>query len=182
MDFIFLGNHLATDFVNTEAISHQERLDLIETPQSFSLWLSRAKVTPGIHCTQEDLEVARELRRTIRNCFDHLMESRPLRAMDLAHLNKMNNELETYLQRSDDGYALINRIKNTTDACALIARETCELISSVQCSSLRKCASDKCILYFVDISKNQQRQWCSMELCGNRTKAQKHYHKGKSPE
>jgi predicted RNA-binding Zn ribbon-like protein len=184
MDFIFLGNNLAADFVNTEAIGQQTRLDLIKTPALLSKWLSEANVTDDVHCTSEGLRDAVELRKTIRNCFDHLVESRRLTANDLSLLNKVSNELRTYLQTDDSGekYILINQIKTVSDACALIARATCELIASPQRNSLRKCASDKCILYFVDISKNQQRQWCSMELCGNRKKAQKHYHKSKLPD
>jgi predicted RNA-binding Zn ribbon-like protein len=179
MSFIFLGNHLATDFVNTEAIGQQTRLNLIETPDLLSSWLTEAGIKDAVRCTHKDLQEATELRRTIRNCFEHLVESRPLTAHDLSLLNKMSNELRTYLQNEGDRYALVNRIETASDACALIARATCNLIASPQCVALRKCASDKCILYFIDTSKNQQRQWCSMELCGNRKKAQKHYHKNK---
>ena len=184
MDFIFLGNNLAADFVNTEAIGQQARLDLIETPALLSKWLAEAKVADDVLCTSVGLRDAAELRKTIRNCFDHLMESRPLPADDLSLLNKVSNELKTHLQTegSEEKYVLVNQIKTVSDACALIARATCELIASPQRNSLRKCVSAKCILYFVDISKNQQRQWCSMELCGNRKKAQKHYHKSKSPD
>jgi predicted RNA-binding Zn ribbon-like protein len=112
------------------------------------------------------------------------MESRPLPVQNLSVLNKVSNELRTYLLKDEqeNNYLLLNRIETAADACALIARATCELIASPQRYSLRKCASDKCILYFVDISKNQQRQWCSMELCGNRKKAQKHYHKSKASD
>ncbi|MFI6324973.1 CGNR zinc finger domain-containing protein [Nonomuraea sp. NPDC050556] len=35
---------------------------------------------------------------------------------------------------------------------------------------VRKCANPECLLWFLDISKNGSRRWCSMEKCGNRAK------------
>ncbi|MFF5444634.1 CGNR zinc finger domain-containing protein [Streptomyces sp. NPDC012888] len=40
---------------------------------------------------------------------------------------------------------------------------------------IRKCASDSCVLHFLDVSRNGTRRWCSMERCGNRAKASRHY-------
>ncbi|TMR94989.1 hypothetical protein EJK15_31085 [Nonomuraea basaltis] len=35
---------------------------------------------------------------------------------------------------------------------------------------VRKCANPQCVLWFLDVSKNGSRRWCSMEGCGNRAK------------
>ncbi|MFB4293526.1 CGNR zinc finger domain-containing protein [Nonomuraea sp. ATR24] len=35
---------------------------------------------------------------------------------------------------------------------------------------VRKCANPQCVLWFLDVSKNGSRRWCSMEVCGNRSK------------
>jgi len=37
---------------------------------------------------------------------------------------------------------------------------------------VRQCAADDCALMFVDTSRPGQRRWCSMDLCGNRSKTQ----------
>lgn len=37
------------------------------------------------------------------------------------------------------------------------------------------CPSDGCGWLFLDESKNRRRRWCSMETCGNRAKARRHY-------
>jgi predicted RNA-binding Zn ribbon-like protein len=29
-------------------------------------------------------------------------------------------------------------------------------------------------MYFLDVSKNRKRRWCSMSICGNRAKAATH--------
>ncbi|MEU5878569.1 CGNR zinc finger domain-containing protein [Spirillospora sp. NPDC047279] len=36
---------------------------------------------------------------------------------------------------------------------------------------IRECANPECVLWFYDVTKNGQRRWCSMEVCGNRAKA-----------
>lgn len=40
---------------------------------------------------------------------------------------------------------------------------------------VRRCAHPACVLYFYDTSRNGTRRWCSMEACGNRAKAGRHY-------
>ncbi|WP_336212453.1 CGNR zinc finger domain-containing protein [Nonomuraea sp. LPB2021202275-12-8] len=35
---------------------------------------------------------------------------------------------------------------------------------------VRACAGPQCVLWFLDVSRNGSRRWCSMEGCGNRAK------------
>jgi len=56
-----------------------------------------------------------------------------------------------------------------------------DLLVSPEVARLRHCANAKCLWLFLDDSKNGTRRWCSMQACGNRAKAHRHYirHKGK---
>jgi predicted RNA-binding Zn ribbon-like protein len=40
---------------------------------------------------------------------------------------------------------------------------------------VRGCAHPSCVLWFHDTSRNGTRRWCSMDACGNRAKAGRHY-------
>ncbi|SHM58891.1 CGNR zinc finger domain-containing protein [Cryptosporangium aurantiacum] len=40
---------------------------------------------------------------------------------------------------------------------------------------IRKCANSECVLHFVDATARNARRWCSMDACGNRAKARRHY-------
>lgn len=40
---------------------------------------------------------------------------------------------------------------------------------------VRRCGHPDCVLYFFDTSRNGTRRWCSMDACGNRAKAGRHY-------
>jgi predicted RNA-binding Zn ribbon-like protein len=52
-------------------------------------------------------------------------------------------------------------------ACALSIEH---LLVAVERKRIRKCWASDCDVYYVDTSKGQHRQWCSMKACGNREK------------
>ena len=60
---------------------------------------------------------------------------------------------------------------------SLVARAAIELADLVclqQPDRLRKCGNPQCGYWFRDTSRNNRRRWCSMAVCGNRTKVQAH--------
>jgi predicted RNA-binding Zn ribbon-like protein len=50
-----------------------------------------------------------------------------------------------------------------------------ELLVAPERALVRQCAGPGCTWLFLDTSRNHSRRWCSMEDCGNRAKAQRHY-------
>jgi len=44
---------------------------------------------------------------------------------------------------------------------------------------VRECGGTACNWLFLDESRNRSRRWCSMESCGNRAKARRHYHRSR---
>ena len=52
---------------------------------------------------------------------------------------------------------------------------TADLLVGSQLMRVRECSNDKCLWLFLDDSKNGTRRWCSMQSCGNRAKAHRHY-------
>ncbi len=50
-----------------------------------------------------------------------------------------------------------------------------DLLVGPQLTRLRECSNEKCLWLFLDDSKNGTRRWCSMQACGNRAKAHRHY-------
>ena len=57
-----------------------------------------------------------------------------------------------------------------------ILKSTAELLTSKELKRVGQCADDRgCGYLFYDTSKNHSRRWCSMESCGNRAKAKRHY-------
>ena len=59
-----------------------------------------------------------------------------------------------------------------------LVREAAALITSSEIKRVGECADDRgCGYLFIDTSRNHSRRWCSMESCGNRAKAKRHYRK-----
>jgi predicted RNA-binding Zn ribbon-like protein len=53
---------------------------------------------------------------------------------------------------------------------AAIARSGAELVAEGERSGLQQCNNPSCQLLFYDDSRTHRRKWCSMALCGNRSK------------
>jgi len=53
---------------------------------------------------------------------------------------------------------------------AAVARSAGEIIAEGNQARLRICANPECGLLFYDTSRTHQRRWCSMAVCGNRSK------------
>ncbi|MCM2268771.1 MAG: CGNR zinc finger domain-containing protein [Thermoanaerobaculia bacterium] len=56
-----------------------------------------------------------------------------------------------------------------------IALAAADLLASDQLDRVRECAAPNCSWLFLDRSRAASRRWCSMESCGNRAKARRHY-------
>lgn len=50
-----------------------------------------------------------------------------------------------------------------------------ELLTAGEPTRLKECGGHDCSWLFLDQSKNRSRRWCSMQDCGNRVKAKRHY-------
>jgi predicted RNA-binding Zn ribbon-like protein len=53
---------------------------------------------------------------------------------------------------------------------AAVARSAAELVAEGAGARLRLCANPHCGLFFYDKSRTHRRRWCSMAVCGNRSK------------
>lgn len=53
---------------------------------------------------------------------------------------------------------------------AAVARSAAEMIAEGPHARLRLCANPRCGLFFYDTSRTRRRRWCSMTVCGNRSK------------
>jgi predicted RNA-binding Zn ribbon-like protein len=54
-----------------------------------------------------------------------------------------------------------------------VAQSVADLLVSDHLSRLRICGGEECGWMFLDTSRNQMRQWCDMQDCGNRAKVRR---------
>jgi predicted RNA-binding Zn ribbon-like protein len=61
-----------------------------------------------------------------------------------------------------------------------VVRDAADLLTSEDLARVGQCADDRCGWLFFDTSRNRSRRWCSMEDCGNRAKARRHYRRSRT--
>jgi len=126
---------------------------------------------------------ARRLRESIYRVFSALAAGRAVPSADIDELNRGLSAgiAHRHLVPSGDGFVLGWHGLGDSFLAPLhrVAHAAAELLTSCDLDRVRECASDHCDWLFLDRSRNRSRRWCSMETCGNRSKARRHYDRRK---
>ena len=179
--FLFLGDSLALDFVNTEIVSEGKRVDLLDDVVAWAreAGMIDARLARTLRMPVHRLDHARELRAAIRAGAEHLARGERVPDATIRVVNeRLGAARETVeLRREGDGFELrrTSHFERAEDLLAPIALSFAELLTSTPPALVRQCESQSCILFFRDVSKAHRRRWCSMSGCGNRAKAAAHY-------
>jgi predicted RNA-binding Zn ribbon-like protein len=192
-DYVFDldAGHPCLDFANTRSESGEHLRsfgDLVAFAQQSALvtpadadWL-HAQAAREPLLAQNVLSRARHLRQALRDIFSAVADQREPAAEDLAQLN---GDLALSLpnarvEQTADGFGWTWHGRALDRVLWPIARSAADLLTSdVERRKVRQCGAGDCEWLFLDTSKNRSRQWCSMQSCGNREKARRHYERVK---
>jgi len=182
--FLFVGNQLALDFLNTRPVQDGEPRELLPDFEAVLRW-SRAAGTLS-SCQVDDLKQRwgesarardltaqlRQLRENLRNEILSWEGTGKLRRCTVDELNFImtKHPMLTRLKRGprETTTELWFEASNPEDLLAPLAHSAAMLFANVDPDRVRKCGH--CVLHFYDTSKKGTRRWCSMQLCGNRLK------------
>lgn len=99
-----------------------------------------------------------------------------------ADLAIVNDVLRRYPPRSEVvtlgeayGWRSAARAEPLSHILERLAQVVAELLTAPELARVRLCGGSDCGWLFLDTSPNHGRRWCSMEACGNRAKARRHY-------
>ena len=182
--FLFVGNHLSLDFLNTRPVMNGNPVELLPDCTSLARWLKAAALVPAREAKRlerdwsarpaftgmlgELWEFRDRLRRAVLQMEAGTLPSPPFIA-------KVNELLSAHpfideVIRMDSGLDRGKRFDPQVplDVLGPIVDSVASLLTIPDKSRLRKCGG--CILHFYDTSKKGTRRWCSMNLCGNRSK------------
>ncbi|MGO9452700.1 MAG: CGNR zinc finger domain-containing protein [Candidatus Binataceae bacterium] len=124
------------------------------------------------------------LREAIYRIFFRTAESKAPDARDVAEVNAALERAPVRRVLAHAGKGFGWRLdRDGRSAAALLAPvlwSAGDLLVGPDAVRMRHCSNDKCLWLFLDDSKNGSRRWCSMQACGNRAKAHRHYLKQKS--
>jgi predicted RNA-binding Zn ribbon-like protein len=182
--FLFVGNQLALDFVNTCPVHNGIPTELLTDFSALLRWfqaagLLNARAVSKLQrqwgesaAARRTLDAIRQFREKLRKAIfaweggadvhrttveelNQLMEAHPMLSKLTASGNNLSMELWFEPRHPEDLFAPL-------------AHTAANLLATVDHDRVRKCG--QCILHFYDTSKKGTRRWCSMQLCGNRLK------------
>ena len=145
--------------------------ELLLDPAATRAWLIRTGLaTEDVEVGEAEYERLREFRTVVRSLLENNLHPGEA-SVDLGGLGRFaelgiplrvgpGGELELDMDPAADVDAVIAQMLGAIHAAQL----------SGDWSRLKICNADDCRWAFFDASKNRGGQWCSMEVCGNRTK------------
>jgi predicted RNA-binding Zn ribbon-like protein len=182
--FLFVGNQLALDFLNTRPVQNGKPSELLPDFGALLRWFQAADLLSsrevaslqrqwgGSASAQRTTHAMRKLRERLRKEILAWEHSGSVQHSILDELNNLMAEHPMRTRLSADGKSYVTELwfepHEPEDLFGPLAHSAVTLFATVDRKRVRKCA--QCVLHFHDISKKGTRRWCSMQLCGNRLK------------
>jgi predicted RNA-binding Zn ribbon-like protein len=166
---------LVQDFVNT--IDLEEAKEQIGTPQALRVWLAERGLLsahPGHRehplGTSEHTQ-AIQLREALRRLL-FANNGGELSTPDLDVLNRVARDAQVRPRFLAGGQARLEpEVAGPMGALGRIVSTVSDGMTDGSWFRLKACAEGSCRWAFYDRSKNRSGHWCSMAVCGNRSKA-----------
>ncbi len=191
--FLLIGKNLCVDFANTirapagaeDGLGSWERLvgflevvGIVRAAQAQQLCELAAEDPQAASAA---LRTAMELRDASRRILETLAARQEILPQWVQPVNNVLRSTEGYDQLVAEGsdgkgwrLGFRAREQSLEWLLAAIARSAADLIAEGLKAPVRKCAHPACLFYFYDVSRTGRRRWCSMDVCGNRSKVAAH--------
>ena len=182
--FLFLGNQLALDFLNTCPVQNGEAVELLCDFDALLRWFQAAALLSARQAAslrqqwaespraQHVVGAMRELRESLRKEILAWESGGTVHRPAVNELNHLMTEHPMLTRLKASGKAPTIELwfdrRRPEDLFAHLAHSAANLFTEVDRNRVRKCG--QCVLHFYDTSKKGTRRWCSMQLCGNRLK------------
>lgn len=177
MEFEHVANSLALELVNS-VTGRDQKTDWLAEPDVATAWADSLGLPLESSIDEHGHRRLAELRTAITAVFGAIAagtaaDPAAVRGVTTAHARGL--EAYGYLV---DGATVVRDWPDRWNVAALVARfadSAVDELTGDRLARVKECPS--CGWLFVDTSRNHQRRWCSMEMCGNRDKAYRHYHR-----
>ena len=197
--FELSGGALCLDFANTWGDRERPETDKLRGYSDLLTFALQAELlTPSEEARLTDraerepqeaaaaLALARDLREALYGIFSAAAAGNGPEAADLERLNAALPKALSHLRLERQGMELVWTWAAPEDPLEAplwpVLRSAADLLTSEERRQVRECAANACTWLFLAHSRNRSRRWCSMETCGNRAKAQRHYRRKSEPE
>jgi len=196
---LFVGGAPALDFLNSIALPVDVPVEWLSSGDSFLNWLSQANlVKPEVlqHMRRSagpgELDAVAAQARALRHWFRAFVTSHmgtrlgPETVRGLEPLNRLLARDEVFGQlvprnvatngegASGVGFVADRRWRSPDTLLLPLAKAMADLVTGVDFTHVKGCEWHNCTLLFVDTTRGRKRRWCSMAVCGNRSKQAAH--------
>jgi predicted RNA-binding Zn ribbon-like protein len=162
------GLELIQAFVNTVDIDRRD--ETLTSPRALQQWLEERGLADSRPLGDEDLERTLAFREALRGLL--LANSRePLDPLTVASLRDAAGQAPLRIDIDQEGRAALAPARDGIDyLVARLLSAVAEAQAEGTWERLKACPAEDCGWAFYDESRNRSRIWCSMEVCGNRSK------------
>jgi predicted RNA-binding Zn ribbon-like protein len=194
--FLFVGNQLALDFLNTKLALPEGPKELLPDADALVRWLTAS----GVIGSQKQKSLARKwsgapeadaflkellaFRERLRAEVVRREKGLPVSNAFATQVNSLLEQYPSVVALRRNGEKLERQIvfepAAPDDVWAPIAMAVAELLSDVPAGRVRQCKS--CIVHYYDTSKKGSRRWCSMNICGNKIKVAAYQRRNRAAE
>ncbi len=186
--FVFIGDALALDLINTVKIVRGEIIDTLQSADNLRDWwgLAHEHHTQIEHVADEALPFDDAILTTVKGVRDHLhdlfisvIEGQQPDSDDLNVLNWALTTAHPTVKWDTGGH--VEYVSSGEQAAGLLlpaALSAMRLLTQMDLSRLHKCQSNQCILLFYDTTKSGTRHWCST-ACMDRDRSRRRYRESK---
>ena len=179
-NFLWLANWLAVDFINTSPGSELHPTDKLPNAHAFRRWLIAGNVAgaDSILLESEDQDrcwsFALAYRALLRKGIAALVAGNALPEALIPKTNMLlsapDNADRIVEENGVFRHATAPKFQSPRTLMIPVARSFASLLTEADKARLRECRNPACGLYFFDTSKSGTRVWCSLDLCGNRSR------------
>jgi predicted RNA-binding Zn ribbon-like protein len=154
--------NVVQDFINT--LDREAGIELLPDPAALGGWLAeRGLVAAGYAVSGDDLRFGRGLREALRGVARGEDD-----AADL--FNELASSVPLLLVAAPAGMRFEAAAAGIDRAWGELLVIVAQAAGDGSWSRLKACRSPSCRWVFYDRSRNRTGQWCSMQLCGSRSK------------
>jgi predicted RNA-binding Zn ribbon-like protein len=178
---------LLRDFVNTYDID--ESVETLVDPPALVQWLRehdllstpRGKANSAVDADDADVALARTIREALRAEFLAHHDAPNAENAAEPRLGSATAGLTLQVDFAEGGPRLEPVDHGARGALARLAAAAVLAHWDGSWERLKVCPADHCLWAFYDTSKNRSRTWCSMRVCGNRTKTRTYRSRHRGP-
>ena len=183
-DFRFIAGDVSLDFLNTVGNRLTDPREHLVTGADVDRWARQAGLLmphASLRLGRRDVMRIRSVRECMYGIVHSLATGRTPPAAEVARFDttrrRTSRKHHMVLRGNRLTWAWISGRRDPDRLLGPILEQVAELVVAVPPERLRQCEDAACGWLFLDRSRAGVRRWCSMDDCGNRAKAHRHYHR-----